>query len=166
MSNADEHNYSIRDKIRMQVIEIIQNNTRDTEKTTVTITDEIGIIEDLGCDKMEMIVALKTVFSVEILNEEAEKLITVNDVVECIVVKQTTEQVIKIIQNNTRDTKKKALARFSETKISEDLGFDSLDSMEMIMAFEEAFDIEISDQEVEDLITVGDIVDYILKKQK
>lgn len=166
MSNADEHNYSIRDKIRMQVIEIIQNNTRDTEKTTVTITDEIGIIDDLGCDKMEMIVALKTVFSVEILNEEAEKLITVNDVVECIVVKQTTEQVIKIIQNNTRDTKKKALARFSETKISEDLGFDSLDSMEMIMAFEEAFDIEISDQEVEDLITVGDIVDYILKKQK
>ncbi len=43
----------------------------------------------------------------------------------------------------------------------DDLGADSLDQVELIMAFEEAFDIEIPDEEAEKIRTVKDAVDYI-----
>ena len=46
----------------------------------------------------------------------------------------------------------------------EDLGADSLDTVELVMAFEEAFDIEISDDEAEGLKTVGDAVSYLQEK--
>lgn len=42
-----------------------------------------------------------------------------------------------------------------------DLGADSLDTVEMVMAMEEAFDIEISDEEAEKLVMVQQAVDYI-----
>ena len=54
-----------------------------------------------------------------------------------------------------------------ETKITndarfiEDLGADSLDTVELIMQFEEEFDIEISDEDAEKLTTVGKSVDFI-----
>ena len=43
----------------------------------------------------------------------------------------------------------------------DDLGADSLDIVELIMAFEEAFDIEIPDADAEKIPTVGDAVEYI-----
>ena len=43
----------------------------------------------------------------------------------------------------------------------EDLGADSLDVVELIMAFEEEFDLKISDEEAEKISTVGDVVEYI-----
>ena len=43
----------------------------------------------------------------------------------------------------------------------DDLGADSLDIVELIMAFEEAFDIEIPDADAEKISTVGDAVEYI-----
>lgn len=43
----------------------------------------------------------------------------------------------------------------------EDLGADSLDIVELIMAIEEEFDIEIPDTDAEKVVTVGDVVDYI-----
>ena len=43
----------------------------------------------------------------------------------------------------------------------DDLGADSLDTVELLMAFEEAFDIEIPDEEEEKIRTVKDAVDYI-----
>ena len=46
----------------------------------------------------------------------------------------------------------------------EDLGADSLDTVELIMQFEEEFDIEISDEEAESLTTIGKSVDYIDSK--
>ena len=46
----------------------------------------------------------------------------------------------------------------------EDLGADSLDTVELIMQFEEEFDIEISDEDAEKLNTVGSSVDYINEK--
>ena len=46
----------------------------------------------------------------------------------------------------------------------EDLGADSLDTVELIMQFEEEFDIEISDEDAENLNTVGSSVDYINEK--
>jgi acyl carrier protein len=45
----------------------------------------------------------------------------------------------------------------------DDLGADSLDTVELVMAFEEAFDIEIPDDEAEKIKTVQDAVDYIAK---
>jgi acyl carrier protein len=48
----------------------------------------------------------------------------------------------------------------------EDLGADSLDVVELVMQFEEAFDIQISDEDAEKIKTVKDAVDYIEKNQK
>lgn len=48
----------------------------------------------------------------------------------------------------------------------DDLGADSLDRVELIMAFEEAFDIEIPDEEAEKIKTVQDAVGYIEKNSK
>jgi len=45
----------------------------------------------------------------------------------------------------------------------EDLGADSLDVVELVMQFEEAFDLEIPDEEAEKIKTVQDAVDYIKK---
>ncbi|MBI3753174.1 MAG: acyl carrier protein [Deltaproteobacteria bacterium] len=45
-----------------------------------------------------------------------------------------------------------------------DLGADSLDTVEMVMAFEEEFNIEIPDEDAEKIKTVKDAVDYINKK--
>ncbi|MBW1739873.1 MAG: acyl carrier protein [Deltaproteobacteria bacterium] len=49
----------------------------------------------------------------------------------------------------------------AEASFVDDLGADSLDLVELIMAMEEAFDIEISDEEAEKLQTVQDAVNYI-----
>ncbi|MGQ9560033.1 MAG: acyl carrier protein [Candidatus Oleimicrobiaceae bacterium] len=46
----------------------------------------------------------------------------------------------------------------------DDLGADSLDTVELIMAFEEEFDIEIPDEEAEKLTTVGKALEYLDKK--
>ena len=43
----------------------------------------------------------------------------------------------------------------------EDLGADSLDTVELVMAFEEEFEIEVPDEEAEKLQSVGDVVTYI-----
>ena len=47
----------------------------------------------------------------------------------------------------------------------EELNADSLDIVELIMAFEEEFDLEISDEEAEKIQTVGEVVDYIRDRQ-
>ena len=49
----------------------------------------------------------------------------------------------------------------SEASFNTDLGADSLDVVEFIMALEEAFDIEIPDENAEKFKNVGDVVDYI-----
>lgn len=48
-----------------------------------------------------------------------------------------------------------------EASFIEDLGADSLDIVELIMAIEEEFDIEIPDTDAEKVVAVGDVVDYI-----
>ena len=48
-----------------------------------------------------------------------------------------------------------------ETKILDDLGADSLDVVEMLMSVEDEFDVEIPDEKIEELKTIGDVVDYI-----
>lgn len=47
----------------------------------------------------------------------------------------------------------------------EDLGADSLDTVELVMAFEDEFDIEIPDEQAEKIVTVKDAVNYIKQHQ-
>ena len=47
------------------------------------------------------------------------------------------------------------------TSFKEDLGADSLDLFEMVMAFEEAFEVAIPSEDLEQITTVGDVVKYI-----
>lgn len=49
----------------------------------------------------------------------------------------------------------------TEASFIDDLGADSLDIVELIMALEEEFDIEIQDSDAEKIVTVGDVVEYI-----
>lgn len=48
-----------------------------------------------------------------------------------------------------------------ESSFREDLGADSLDVVELVMAVEEEFDVEFDDEEAENILTVGDAVNYI-----
>ncbi|HHG75301.1 MULTISPECIES: acyl carrier protein [Persephonella] len=52
-----------------------------------------------------------------------------------------------------------------ESKFVDDLGADSLDVVELIMAFEEEFDVEIPDEDAEKIQTVGDVIEYIKAKK-
>jgi acyl carrier protein len=53
----------------------------------------------------------------------------------------------------------------STASFVEDLGADSLDTVELVMAFEEEFGIEIPDEDAEKMQTVGDAVEYIKQQQ-
>lgn len=52
----------------------------------------------------------------------------------------------------------------TDAKFVEDLGADSLDQVELIMALEDEFDLKIPEEEAEKLSTVGSAVDYIISK--
>lgn len=54
----------------------------------------------------------------------------------------------------------------SEASFIDDLGADSLDIVELVMAMEEEFDIEIPDEDAEKLKTVNDVTSYLEKKGK
>ena len=49
----------------------------------------------------------------------------------------------------------------SDAKFIDDLGADSLDTVELVMAFEEAFDVEIPDEKAEKILTVGDAISHL-----
>ena len=73
----------------------------------------------------------------------------------------TDERVIKVVaeQLGLKENEVKLESRFVE-----DLGADSLDTVELVMALEEEFGIEIPDEEAEKLQTVGDVIKYIEDK--
>ncbi len=53
-----------------------------------------------------------------------------------------------------------------EASFVDDLGADSLDTLELVMALEEEFGIEIPDEDAEKIVTVGDAIKYIQEKLK
>lgn len=62
--------------------------------------------------------------------------------------------VVEQLSVNADDVKESA-------KFVEDLGADSLDVVELVMALEEKFDVEIPDEDAEKILTVGDVIKYI-----
>ena len=73
------------------------------------------------------------------------------------------ERVQKIVieQLGVKDEEVTATASFVD-----DLGADSLDTVELVMAFEEEFDVEIPDDDAQEITTVKNAVDYLGKKLK
>jgi acyl carrier protein len=65
-----------------------------------------------------------------------------------------------IVENLGVDTEKVT----DDASFVEDLGADSLDTVELVMAFEEEFDIEIPDEDAEKLTTVGEAIAYLKSK--
>tara|TARA_Y100001936_G_scaffold226308_1_gene245580 strand:- start:182 stop:415 length:234 start_codon:yes stop_codon:yes gene_type:complete len=70
----------------------------------------------------------------------------------------TEEQVKKIVVDHLGIDESKVTP---ESKFIDDLGADSLDTVELVMAFEEKFSIEIPDDAAETILTVQDAIDYI-----
>ncbi|UEA30764.1 acyl carrier protein [Granulicatella elegans] len=52
-----------------------------------------------------------------------------------------------------------------DTTFQEDLGADSLDVVELVMELEDTFGIQISDEDAEQIVTIGDAVNYIVSQQ-
>ena len=73
------------------------------------------------------------------------------------------ERVIDIVAEQLGVDKEKVTP---ETSFVNDLGADSLDTVELVMAFEEAFGIEIPDEDAEKIATVKDAIEYIEKHAK
>ncbi len=66
---------------------------------------------------------------------------------------------IKKILADTLDVNEDELS--ADTNIATDLGADSLDVVEILMSIEDEFDIEIPDSEIENIRTIGELVEYI-----
>ena len=72
------------------------------------------------------------------------------------------EKVKSIIADQLDVEEEKVVA---EASITEDLGADSLDMVDLVMSIEEEFDIEVPDEAFENIKTVGDVVAYIENNQ-
>ena len=68
------------------------------------------------------------------------------------------ERVFEIIEDQLHLT---GVEITEDSSFKDDLGADSIDLVELVMALEEEFDIEIPDADAEKVVTVGDVVDYI-----
>ena len=75
---------------------------------------------------------------------------------------QINEKVVEIIVEKLNC---EASVVTPEANFSSDLGADSLDTVELIMEFEKAFDIQIPDQDAQTIKTVGDAINYIESKK-
>lgn len=66
---------------------------------------------------------------------------------------------VKIILAEQFDVEEDSLQ--NDTDLQDDLGADSLDVVDLLMSIEDEFDIEIPDEEIENIRTVGELVNYI-----
>ena len=77
--------------------------------------------------------------------------------------REEIENLVKEVVREQLSIKDKELSL--ESRFSEDLEADSLDTVELVMAFEEKFDCTIPDEHAEKIKTLGDAVDFIEKNQ-
>ena len=66
---------------------------------------------------------------------------------------------VKMILSSQFDVEEDSIT--PETNIADDLGADSLDVVDMLMSLEDEFDVEIPDEEIERIRTVGELVAYV-----
>ena len=66
---------------------------------------------------------------------------------------------VKMILSSQFDVEEESIT--PDTNIADDLGADSLDVVDMLMSLEDEFDVEIPDEEIERIRTVGELVAYI-----
>lgn len=78
------------------------------------------------------------------------------------VLKTTIEERVKKIVSEQLGIEDEDIT--SESSFVEDLGADSLDTVELVMAFEEEFKIEIPDEDAEKILSVKNAIDYIKEK--
>ena len=71
----------------------------------------------------------------------------------------------KVIQLISERLSVDVLKITKDTTFQEDLGADSLDVVELVMELEDAFGIQISDEDAEQIVTIGDAVNYIVSQQ-
>ena len=71
------------------------------------------------------------------------------------------EKVIKLVMEQLDVTKEECVL---EASFIDDLGADSLDLVELIMEMEEAFGVEIADEELEKISTIKDVIDFLKQK--
>jgi len=71
------------------------------------------------------------------------------------------EKVIKLVMEQLDVTREQCLM---EASFIDDLGADSLDIVELLMEMEEAFGVEIADEELEKIRTIKDVIDFLKQK--
>jgi acyl carrier protein len=76
--------------------------------------------------------------------------------------REITQEVIEIIKNKLEKTDEEVTL---EARFAEDLKADSLDTVELLMALEDKYGLEIPDNDAEKIKTVKDAVDYIISKK-
>lgn len=71
---------------------------------------------------------------------------------------EVTDRIVTVVKNFDQVDSSKVTP---ETKFADDLGLDSLDIVEVVMAIEDEFAIEIPDQEADKIVSIADAVEYI-----
>ncbi len=74
-------------------------------------------------------------------------------------------ETLEILQKAIKKELGRDFADITPNTSFEDMALDSLDVVQMIMAIEEAFDVEIADEDVDDIKTVGQLLEYIEDKR-
>jgi len=74
------------------------------------------------------------------------------------------KKIIEVIRERLMVSEKTEINE--DTRLIEDLGADSLDLVDLVMALEEEFDIEIPDEDAEKIFTVREVIDYVQEKAR
>ena len=76
----------------------------------------------------------------------------------------TNDEILDALRNHLAARGLEATKITPEAHLTRDLDLDSLDTVEMTLGIEERFGVEIADEELEDVVTIADVIDVINKK--
>jgi acyl carrier protein len=122
------------------------------------VKEEASFIDDLGAGSLDGLVkAFEAAFYIKIPDRADKQIKTVQDAINHIEA-LIEEKVKSIIGDQLNVDKSEVTGRAS---FVDDLGADSLDTIELVMAFEENFGIEIPDEKAEKIKSVQDAIEYV-----
>lgn len=124
------------------------------------------IRNDLGLDSLdfiEIIMSVEEEFGISVPDEAIDDLITIEDLVFHINTNLSSHpaifsKLIRILEDQINISKGQV---DTYSNLNTDLGMDSLDLVELIIAVEDEFDIEIPDEAIENIVTIENLIDYI-----